>query len=207
MLALTLSLLLAQAGPAARVLPVGEVEARQVPVADGDSVLALCGEALQRLPVTVKDVQGARAAKALSVPCEAAWLFVGVPQLAPGTVRVAFSAKPQDASKGYLATATPFTFRLDDTTYELVYERTGPGTFRLLLADAQRRRVPLLEEREGSGREGDVSLLWAGDLNRDRRPDLILESSGEPRRITLFLSTRGGQAPRPVAAYTLPGRG
>jgi hypothetical protein len=211
MFALMLSLLLTQTSepaspPQARVLPVAEVQPDQVNFESGATVLALCGKELKQVQVTVKDIPAQSdivstpPMKALSVPCEAELLFYKIPTLKPGAVHPSFEVKWENPLRGHLSSGTPLSFSVKGKDYKVVSENGKPPAFRVFMADGEKKYL-LYDYPEDAGKEGDATLLWAGDLNQDGSPDVILMAGGETRSMTLFMSTRGSKWPRPAATY------
>lgn len=214
MFALVLSVLLTQAGaPSApakgRLLPVDEVEAGQISFKSGTSVLALCGAELKQVKATIKKVKpredGIRTGreKEISVPCEASWVFFQVPALAPGPVKTSFEAKLSHPLGGHLPSRTPIAFTLANKQYKVVFESEMQPDFSVFLLDGE-KKLPLYIHVP-DGKEGDATLLWAGDMNRDNLPDVILMAGGENRSMTLYLSAPGSERPLPAAVYEYSG--
>ena len=218
MLVLMLSVLLTQAGePAAAslglMLPVGQVSPEDVELKTGTTVLALCGKELKEVPLTVKEFPSSTdeygifspATKDLSVPCAADLLFYKVPQLKPGAVQPVFEVKREDPSRGTLdLQGTPLSFSVGGKDYQVVQKTRTPGDFRVFLVDGKQQHL-LYELRPEEGREGSATLLWAGDMNQDGRPDVVLMAGGESRQISLFMSGKGSKGPRKVATYEYSG--
>jgi hypothetical protein len=218
MLALILSVLLTQAeapatAPSGRIFPVGLELSENAALPSGTMVLALCGKELKEVPVTVKELEAAReqegfhipAKKELSVPCAAELLFYKVPELKPGAVRPSLQVSMGDTGRGQLDfQGTPRTFSVGGKDYKVQQESDSPAAFRVFLVDGKKKHL-LYELRPDGEGEGDATLLWAGDMNQDGRPDVILMAGAESRQISLFLSGKGSKGPLKVATYEYSG--
>lgn len=218
MFALIVSVLLTQASepaapPLGRVLPMGQETPEYVKdLKTGTTVLALCGKELKEVPLKVVDHPSStdeygittNASTELSVPCGADLVFYKVPELKPGAVQPSFEERREGSSRGRLAfDGTPLSFSVGGKDYQLVQKTKSPAEFRVFLVDGKKQH--LLYELRPEGKEGDAALLWAGDLNQDSKPDVILMAGGESRQISLFLSSKGTKGPRKVATYEYSG--
>jgi hypothetical protein len=188
---------------------VGDVPPHQVHFEPGATVLALCGKELRHVEVAVLDVMPAvdmdtgihtPPRKALHVPCEADFLFHKVPALEPGAVHPSFEVRWHRPSRGHLRRDTPLSFSVRGKDYKVVSEAGKSPAFRVFLVEGEKKYL-LYDHPKEAGKEGDATLLWAGDMNQDGSPDVLLVAGGATRRITLFLSTRGSTWPRPAATY------
>jgi len=218
MLVLMLSWVLSQAGapaapPVGRIFPADLELLETDALPQGTQVLALCGKELKEVPITVKEVEAARdeeglhfpAKQRLLVPCAAELLFYKVPELKPGTVQPSLEVSLEATGRGDLShEGTPLSFSVGGKDYKVQQESKSPVEFRVFLLDGKQKHL-LYELRPEEGREGDATLLWAGDMNQDGRPDVILMAGGENRQISLFLSSKGSKGPRKAATYEYSG--
>lgn len=222
-----LSLLLAGAAGAAAPKPAlnlpgenfhgGEVTARDgetwlaLVVADGTARLQRTRLKVEAVNDPVLDADDEKTGRSVAAPGVEALVFLrGIAALAPGEVSVATPAKAD------FFTARPFESTLAGKPFRLLAECTAAdGRCRVILAEGGQRQV-LLEREALAGEDGKPGfgdgvpqLLFAGDLDRDGRVDLLLDTTDHYNlsRPTLFLSGAAGEGElvRQVAQQELTG--
>jgi hypothetical protein len=199
--------------------PVGSFHAGEPVARDGERWLALqatpAAAALVETRVRVKPVHdvvvdgdGSSTGLEVASAVPGATVLLRGAGLHAGSVEVA--ALP--ASHAPLA-AAPFDLRLGSTRYRLALQCNGGATRCDVVLDDGRRRQVLFaldagRQDDGSlmlGDDASPTVLFAGDLDRDGRLDLILDTTDHYNvgRPTLFLSTaaREGELLRPVAVH------
>ncbi len=155
-------------GFAAELLLPGSYPAEAVQGVEGPGWLALRGNKLEAISVSL---QATDQGQRLAVPEDVVVLLRGEPFVA-GPVRTLSTANPMNASI---------------KVGELQLLREGE---RILVSDGERR------QRLELG--GDVSLVWAGDLDQDGRTDLIFSRLGVA---SLWLSSGTPYLLRRAAGY------
>lgn len=203
-------------------LPGENFHGDEVSARDGQTWLALVVDAgkarLQstRLKVEavndpVLDADDEKTGRSVTAPGVEALVFLrGMAALAPGDVPL---GEPSEAD---LSTAAPFESNLAGKRFRLIAECTAASSrCSLSLVDGERRQV-LLEREALAGEDGGLGfgeavprLLFAGDLDRDGRVDLLLDTTDHYNlsRPTLFLSGAAGKGElvRQVAQQELTG--
>lgn len=137
-------------GMAAEILLPGTWPAQQLNGVDGPGWLALRGDRLEPIHITLLPVENGLQTV---VPVDVVALFRGEPLVA-GPIRT-FAVRPELGSS------------LKVGELQLV-----PEGERILVSDGERK------QRLELGPE--LQLLWAGDLDQDGRTDLIFASKGRP---------------------------
>jgi len=149
----------------------------------GKTALALCGSELKQVKLKFKDPPAEEADpneepwKLFALPCKASWVFHQVAEFKPGKVTLAFQG--QDTTRGYLSAGTPVSFSLGKKSYQVKQEGSN-HSFSIVLLEGEKRTV-LFTTNPNDGKDGDASLLLAGDLNRDSQLDLLLVAGGASR--------------------------
>lgn len=111
-------------------------------------------------------------------------LVRNVPSLTPGPVRTYFLGKAHIAPEAYLGVG-------GERRLQIALQK-DKGSYSLILWDSKGNVRQTL--REDAFPDGGPSLLWAGDLDRDGKLDLLLDISNRyyVSEIALFLSSLAG---------------
>lgn len=167
----------------------GELPEDEAP-ADGERVLALCDGVLRSVRARVTPLRGEQVK--VSVPCRATMMVRGVPTLSPGRVRWAA------VKTGPMARTSPFgpervSLRLGDRAWRIHRIRLGSTGYRLELRGAHE---PVVLYEAQSTDLAKWELLWAGDLDRDGKLDLLIDASDalNQSELRLFLSRNAEEA-------------
>lgn len=127
----------------------------------------------------------------LSQPLETVFLVRGIADLKEGPVKTVFSGhqlvKPNQSISLQLSKDLRFSYQLYAEGKE---GKETIDNYRIILYNDEKRQIIL--SRSPTYLEGAPSLLWAGDLDRDGKLDLLMDMTNhynayEP---TLFLSSR-----------------
>jgi hypothetical protein len=189
-------LLAASPGPAPELLVPGLYAPGEVRAVDGDPYLALCAGRL--VPVRVRVTRTAEGVT-VAAPCEARALLRNVEGLLPGPVREA-SVRVRRAE----ARSSPFgpeslELRLGERRWRLDRIRLGSSGYRLQLHAPREQAV--LYECQSTDR-ARWELLWAGDLDRDGKLDLLVDAADaeDLSEVRLYVS-RGAEEAVDEAAF------
>ena len=133
-------------------------------------------------------------------------LFTGVENVSQGPVTTAVQAprtiypgEQIDIGGGHLLEALGSAFR----------ESGGVILVDYTLRVRRGEQSQLITSFDRSGLDNPRQILWAGDIDRDTRPDLLFDfpEGDVGHRYVLYMSNRAGQGPlvREVATFTAPG--
>lgn len=179
--------------PAPRLWLPGEPLGAEAP-SPGARVLALCGNALRPQTLHVVD-------DGLSVRCNATAILDGIPSLRPGR------ATPARIRTGPYVKASPsgaafVNLSLYGRTWRIERIRLASTGYRLVLKTPGDHRPPVTLYEAQSTDAARWQLLWAGDLDGDKKLDLLVEASDalDLREVHLFLSKDAEEGVDPIAS-------
>jgi hypothetical protein len=211
---------------APELLQVGTFHGDEVSTRSGDSWFALSrsskGFELVKVPVNIKavpdplgdDEKGEPTGKEVTTPpgTDPLILLRGVPSLRAGPVVTAFEGDPvhlypglrmslQIAEQNYSLYAEGVARRspaADGAAMEIREYAVGVDT----MSEKRSISARLLSVETVSDDPGVPTLLWAGDLDRDDRLDVLLSTSDHYNlsEVTLYLSSVGDGTPLPIKA-------
>ncbi len=174
----------------------GTYAADEVRVSNGESFLALCSNRLVAVKVQVRQTNRG---VDVTAPCDAVALFRNIEGLVPGPVR-----RARTRVLGGEARTSPFgpnavELRLGGRRWVLDRIRLGSTGYRLQLG-APREQAVLYECQSTDLARWE--LLWAGDLDRDGKLDLLVDAADaqDLSEIRLHLS-RGAEEAVDEAAF------
>ncbi len=185
--------------------PVGSFHGGEAVARDGERWLALRGGAdatlvvatarVRRVHDEIVDAPDARTGEAVSSTVAGTRMLLRGAGLRPGAVATAWQGdEPARISEA------PIDLRLGDAAYRLALRCALPGAPCRVELETGTHRQALLElaatrNEDGSlmlGDDASPALLFAGDIDRDGRLDLILDATDHYNlsRPTLYLSTQ-----------------
>lgn len=177
---------------------VGSYHKGDVPFGNGTDFVGLCvNSGLEDLRVSVTaefdpmlDQPGEETGRRVSAPCstgaEPVALFRGYDKLTAGPIT--------EASRAGAPFPEPETIELGGTTYRVTSHPFGTNGYRLVLTGTD----PAVEMvKFGDTDDGSWQVLWAGDLDRDGRLDLLVAATRKYSvgQEWLFLSSMATDAP------------
>lgn len=137
-----------------------------------------------------------------SEPAGAVLLFHGIPELEPGAVRAATWLAPDD-DMSLVAPGDDIVLELDGRTNVLRLEAADEALTDARIVLTADGNEQVLFELEGRSDEPHFEVLWAGDLDRDGRLDLVATFSHKysyyPRAVYLSSAASNGELVREVA--------
>ncbi|MBX5483287.1 MAG: hypothetical protein IRZ16_15810 [Myxococcaceae bacterium] len=180
----TFTVLILAAAPMPRLWVPG-VEgwnARDIALSPGTPALALCGDRLEQILVQVR-------AGRLDAGCDATFVVSGLGSLKPHRV-----ARAHWRARRWLRSSpagpASVVLRLGERTWRIDRIRVSSTGYRLVLRAVGERSAPVTLYEAQSTDAARWQVLWAGDLDGDRRLDLLIEASdaADWRELHLFLS-------------------
>jgi hypothetical protein len=209
-----LLLLLLSAPPTPMLLTPGTFHGSEVQAADGAPFLALCeaGTELRLVRLRVHPVEdslldrdgGVPTGKEVSAPCDPVVLFRDVPGPREGSVERVQVTATEASSTGPVSGPDSARFELRGKTWHLARTLLGETGYRLTLHGGPE---PVVLYEAQTTDEGDWGVLWAGDLNRDGRLDLVLRTSRHYNvtHLRLWLSGEEKGGAHEVAVFEIVG--
>jgi len=202
--------------------PAGSFHAGEAVARDGERWLALrtgprpalvaTTTRVRRVRDEIMDAPGTRTGRSVSSDVRGSRMLLRGAPLTPGAVATAWSG-----DEPARLTEAPIALRLGDVAYRLQLRCAAPATSCRLELETGGRRQVLLEFAATRSEDGSLMLgddaspgLWfAGDLDRDGRLDLILDTTDHYNlsRPTLYLSTQAasGELAHRVAEHEAVG--
>jgi hypothetical protein len=211
MLPLALALFLAANTPSvsAWILTEGDahwIKATDVPKSGWIGMFARDGKASLRNTAVVTKPTGTRSDDPLEVHATqpgAMFLFHSVPVISPGPIDEAQWS--DDDSDGSLVPGKPIDLRLRGTRYRVTLTASDRALANSNVSIETGGRKQTLFSMSGSGDEPHFAILWAGDLDRDGKLDLITTFSPKyswyPRTLYLSSQAEEGEIVHEVAMF------
>jgi hypothetical protein len=165
--------------------------------------IALYDDALREASIAVRpdDVGDQKMVSVESDPGGALLMLHGVPGITAGPVERARFASDSDLNKP----GDRIALRLGSTQYRITLNAEGEllKDARVVLESGDRKQT--LFSLDGTGDEPHFEVLWAGDLDRDGKLDLVMTMSGKysyyPRSIFLSSAAAPGELLHEVARW------